>query len=367
MSATVAIPRHPADVTSEWLSTVLSRREGAVEVTDVVVSAVGTGQTGASYRVTATYANRPAGIPDSFVIKLPAQDDEVRGRVTLGYRSECAFYSSVASRVHVPVPAVFHCEITDDANDYALLLEDQAPAVQGDQIAGCGPQEAELAARAIAGLHAPTWNDPYWLTFSGLAMTLQGDDAIKGLGDIAKMSADITVEKLGPKLSRPDAEMLTVALGSVTPWLLHAPDRYALMHGDYRLDNLLFTPDRSRVSVVDWQTLGVGLPARDLAYFTGTSLEPDVRAAIEDQLVNHYHDALVQYGVVGYDRESCWYDYRYGMLQSLLIIALGCAFANATERGEDMFAVMLRRGCRALTELGTLSLIDEASTSGSDA
>lgn len=351
------IPRYPADVTSEWLARVLSRNNAAVEVSDVEVTAVGTGQTGASYRVTPTYARRPDGIPDSFVIKLPAQDDEVRDRVTLGYRSECAFYSSVVDRVSIPTPRVFHCEITDDASNYALLLADQAPATQGDQIGGCGPEDAVLAARAIAGLHAPTWNDPVWLTFSGLAMTLQGDDAIKGLGDIAKMSAGITVEKLGTKLPKSDADMLTAALSVVTPWLLHAPDRFALMHGDYRLDNMLFTPDHSRISVVDWQTLGVGLPARDLAYFTGTSLEPDVRAQIENGLVDTYHAALVELGVTEYDRESCWYDYRYGMLQVLLIIALGCAFAVTTERGEDMFVVMLRRGCRAIDELRTLEMI----------
>ena len=60
------------------------------------------------------------------------------------------------------------------------------------------------------------------------------------------------------------------------------PDRFALMHGDYRLDNLLFDPDRTHVTVVDWQTLGAGLPARDLAYFTGTSLMPDVRANLDE-------------------------------------------------------------------------------------
>ena len=43
--------------------------------------------------------------------------------------------------------------------------------------------------------------------------------------------------------------------------------------------------------MVDWQTLGVGLPARDLAYFTATSLKPDLRASIEKDLVDDYHRA----------------------------------------------------------------------------
>jgi acetylglutamate kinase len=40
-----------------------------------------------------------------------------------------------------------------------------------------------------------------------------------------------------------------------------------------------------------------GLPARDLAYFAATSLEPEVRARIEHDLVTAYHQALLNHGV----------------------------------------------------------------------
>ena len=81
----------------------------------------------------------------------------------------------------------------------------------------------------------------------------------------------------------------------VTPWLMADRDRFALMHGDYRLDNMLFDPDRTRVTVVDWQTLGVGLPARDLAYFTGTSLLPGLRVGSSTRTSSSaYHDELLE-------------------------------------------------------------------------
>lgn len=354
MSAVASIPRYPSDVTADWLADVL-RPHGEVGVATVDVSPVGTGQTGATFRVNAGYSKNPAGLPQTFILKLPAADDAVRDRVMLGYRSECAFYQSVARRVAIPVPRCFHCDIADGGASYALLLADQAPAVQGDQIAGCAPAQASSAVRALAGLHGPTWCDPAWQTFEGLAMSVTGADAIRGLGDIARMSADITLEKLGARVSDADAETLGAAMASVTPWLLAAPERFALLHGDYRLDNLLF--EGERVTVVDWQTLGVGLAGRDLAYFTGTSLEPGVRMAGERNLVEQYHRALLATGVRGYDLETCWHDYRYGMVQAPLITALGCAFAVATERGDDMMAVMLRRGCRAIRDLGTLDLI----------
>ena len=357
MSAVVSIPRYPGDVTPEWLSAVLAERHPTVEVSHVDVVAIGTGQTGATYRVTATYATDPGDLPQTYVIKLPAQDDTVRDRVVIGYRSECAFYSSVANRVRVPTPQCFYCEITEDAMDFALLLADQAPAVQGDQLAGCGEQEARLAVSGLAGLHAPSWCDPVWLDFPGIAFGRPDEAGASGMGEVARMSADITIAKLGERMSAEDCETFRTAMDLVEPWLLAEYDRFALLHGDYRLDNMLFDPDRTRVSVVDWQTLGVGLPARDLAYFTATSLNSQLRASIEEDLVADYHQALSRWGVTDYDRETCWRDYRLGVLQAPLISALGFAFAAATERGDDMVLAMLSRGCQAFRDLGTLELL----------
>lgn len=357
MSAVVSIPRYPGDVTPEWLSAALSGRGTPVAVTDVDVVAIGTGQTGATYRVTVRYATAPGDLPRTFVIKLPAQDDTVRDRVVIGYRSECAFYSSVADRVQVPTPRCFYSEISEDAMEFALLLADQAPALQGDQLAGCDAAEARLAVTALAGLHAPSWCDPVWLDFPGIAFGRPDEAGATGMGEVARMSADITLAKLGDRMSADDRETFSDAMALVTPWLLSEYDRFALLHGDYRLDNLLFDPDRTRVSVVDWQTLGVGLPARDLAYFTATSLNSQLRASIEEELVADYHRALSACGVTDYDRETCWRDYRLGVVQAPLISALGFAFAASTERGDDMVLAMLSRGCRAIRELGTLDLI----------
>jgi hypothetical protein len=351
------IPRYPDDITTEWLSAVLGG-DTLVPLSGVDVTAIGTGQTGATYRVSVTYTGA-SSLPDTFVIKLPAQDDTVRDRVTMGYRSECAFYAGVVDHVKVPTPQCFYCEISDDAMDYALLLADQAPAAQGDQIAGCGEREARLAVTALAGLHGPSWCDPVWLDFPGIAFARPDEAGANGLGEVARMSAEITLDKLGDRMSADDRETFTAAMDLVAPWLLAERDRFALLHGDYRLDNLLFFPDGAGVTVVDWQTLGVGLPARDLAYFTATSLKPELRASIEKDLVDEYHRALAGYGVAGYDSETCWQDYRLGMTQTVLISALGFAFATATDRGDDMVLTMLSRGCRAIRELGSLDLVGQ--------
>jgi hypothetical protein len=309
--------------------------------------------------VSARYATERADLPDSFAVKLSAQDDTVRERVALGYRSEVEFYSRIADRMRIPVPKSFHQNISEDGADVVLLLADMAPAVQGDQIAGCTPAEATLAVKALAGLHGPSWCDPEWMDLSSIVMPKPGDDdAANGLGEVSRMAADIVIDRLGSKISSEDQETLVAAMSSVATWLKAEPKRYALMHGDYRLDNMLFDPERTRVTVVDWQTVGIGLPCRDLAYFTATSLEPAVRAQAERELVECYHESLLGYGITDYDVETCWRDYRLGMVQAPLLVALGTAFAATTERGDEMMLAMLSRGCHAIRDLQTLELIN---------
>ena len=345
------IPRRPEDVTPAWLGGVLG-----ADVLSVGTAPIGTGQTGATYRLAVQYGAE-TDLPASFAIKLPSQDDTVRDRVAIGYRSEHAFYHNVADLVQIPIPRSFHCEIGGDGAEFVLLLADMAPAEQGDQIAGCSAAEAQLAVRALAGLHAPSWCEPKLTDFPGIAMPKPDAGMASGMGDVAKMATGITLDKLGDRMTAEDRATLSESMSMVTPWLLTEPDRFALLHGDYRLDNMLFDPGRTRVTVVDWQTLGVGLPARDLAYFTATSLAPEVRSEIEQDLVRRYHEALLGYGVTDYDAETCWRDYRLGVIQAPLITGLGFAFAASTERGDEMILTMLHRGCRAIQELETLALI----------
>ncbi|MCK5752315.1 MAG: aminoglycoside phosphotransferase, partial [Mycobacterium sp.] len=161
----MTIPCKPEDLTADWLGGVLGTPVASVEVT-----AIGTGQTGATYRVAATYAGGPGDAPATFAVKLPAQDDAVRERVALGYLSEVEFYSTVTTQVAIPVPGCFYSEISSDGADFVLLMADMAPAVQGDQIAGCTTAEAALAVEALAGLHGPSWGDRRWFDLPSIVM-----------------------------------------------------------------------------------------------------------------------------------------------------------------------------------------------------
>jgi aminoglycoside phosphotransferase (APT) family kinase protein len=343
----------PGGLTADWVHRALN-----VAVASASAQPIGTGQTGASYRLDVSYAE-PTELPSTFVVKLPAQDPAVRERVALGYRCEVAFYETVAPTLAVPLPTCYVSALSEDAQNFVLVLTDLAPAEQGDQLAGCTAEAARAAVVALAGLHGPRWCDPAWTEFTATVMPKPDADLAAGLADLARMAADMFVERLGDRMTEPNRETLRAYPDAVARWLLVNPDRFALLHGDFRLDNLMFAPDGS-ITVLDWQTISVGLPSRDLAYFVSTSLQESERRAHEHDLVAAYHEALLRHGVTDYSAEECWHDYGIGMLQAPLLTTLGAAFSTTTERGDDMALVMLDRSCTAIRDLDTIALVEES-------
>ena len=116
-----------------------------------------------------------------------------------------------------------------------------------------------------------------------------------------------------------------------------------IVHADFRLDNLLFTPDRPEPAVVDFQTVNWGCGAYDLAYFVGGSIEPEVRRAAGDDLVAGYHEALVARGVRDYPLGSLRTDYRREAFGGLLMAVGASMVVKQTERGDRMFLTSVRR------------------------
>ena len=94
-----------------------------------------------------------------------------------------------------------------------------------------------------------------------------------------------------------------------------------LVHGDFRSENLLFgDPDSDEaVVVLDWQLVGRGSGARDLAYFIGQSLDVPSRRALEADLLETYYRSLTRAGVRGYTFEQLREDYALGLLMAMFI------------------------------------------------
>lgn len=359
---TFEVVDRPELLTAAWLTAALRAEGHGVTVASVARTSVGTGQMGESFRLTLTFEGDPGSVPASLIAKLPTPNEALRPMVSGAYRAELAFYRDLAPHLPVRVPHTYVLAAAEDHTTFVLLMEDLAPRTQGDQILGCSAAAAELAVVNLAGLHAGSWCDPRLADIEWLSP--RDEASAQALADVYVDATQIFIDRYRPRLDADDIALLGQIPAAIAAWSLGRPERFSLVHGDYRLDNLMFpeltlpeAPGASDVVALDWQTLSVGLPARDLAYVLETGLPPEVRAASEHELVGAYHRALCGHGVTDYSLDQCFDDYRYGALQGPLITVLGAAYGAPTDRGDEMFVAMIRRSCAAVRELGTLALI----------
>src|SRR6202035_1189744 len=131
------------------------------------------------------------------------------------------------------------------------------------------------------------------------------------------------------------------------------------VHGDFRLDNMLFgAPGSPRpLTVVDWQTVAWGGAMTDAAYFIGSGLEIDERRAHERELFGEYFDALAGHGVEGIESEDCWSEYRRLTFAGILMAIVASMLVERTERGDEMFMAMLARHSQQALDLDAEELL----------
>lgn len=351
-STAAAVPL-AEDLTAAWLTEALGLR-----VDTVTSEIVGTGQMGSCHRLFLT--GDPA-LPATVLAKIPSEEAGTRELMAGAYANEVRFYAELAPTVDIRVPHCFYAGI-GDAGTFTLLLEDLAPAQVGEQIAGCSPEQALGAVVNLAGLHGPRWCDPALTTIEG--MLPLGPEMGEMLDITYPPAAETFLEMLGDQMDPEDVETLRAVTPLMGTWIGAHADRFALLHMDYRLDNLLFGADGT-VHAVDWQGMSLGLPMRDPAFFLSTGLLPEARREHERAIVAAYHEKLLTYatpenGLAGYSAEQCWDDYRWGVLQNPFITVFGCVYGSRTERGDRMFLAMIGRGCAAIRDLGVLELIGAA-------
>lgn len=351
-----SIPAGPEDISASWITEVLNSAQYDVAIRDVVVEPIGTGQMASSLRVTPVYTGA-TDAPRSLVVKIASGDPNSRQAGARGaYLKEVRFYQEFADGLPVATPGSLWADIDLDTNDFAIVLEDMSPATQGDQIAGSDEASILTAAVNIAGLHAPHWGDTD--LFNKAWLTAPQNERGAGYGELKAIVAMVTprfIDRYQDRLSQTQIAHLEWFAETIDSWLLNDDGRFALTHGDHRLDNLLFSPTANAdrpVTVVDWQTIAVRNPVADISYLLGTGVEPMVRRDIEANVVGRYHRALSALGVIGYDLDECLNDYRNQTPHALLLTVLGSMLTEQTDRGDDMFMAMLHRSSQQMTDLG---------------
>jgi hypothetical protein len=343
-------------LTATWIERALSPSFPGISVRDFSLDPVGTGQIGATYSLRPRYAAGAQG-PAQLILKCPPIEAAARAVAegTRSYKIEIEFYRNLAPRIDVRVPRVWDATYDESTGDYLLLMDDAAPATQGDQLNGCSAEQARAAIAEIVALHSACWNQRNvdlfpWIRRSGKILRtelLSGLDALveryfehfRGLVG----SATESLSKHLPELLR------LYALTEFEP--------RSVVHGDFRVDNLLFSPDGSRPMIVDWGGTAAGAPVADVSYFIGGSLQTAERRSAEQGLVREYQEALVARGIRDLLWEECWRQYAMHAVNGLTMAVLAPLSVKRTERGDRMFILMAERHAQQVLDLGTFDLL----------
>ena len=348
-----AIPAAVAGLNAEWLTSAL-RSRGALRDGDSVSSFTSTilgegeGFLGELARVELQYAGAADGAPRTVIAKFPTMIPENRGLGTmLGvYEHEIRFYTELAEHVGVRVPDCYFGDLDPEprsavimgrvlgllpdrvtlmlldrltlaagksARRFGLLIEDLDTARVGDQVAGATLEDAEVALVALARLHARFWESP-----------LLDRDWLPRPSDAPRITHGL-FERAWPVFEQRFRDRLTPQVRRNTDWVAEhgvallnrvARPPVTLVHGDYRLDNLMFNDGDGEepVTIIDWQGVMVANPMVDVAYFIRPNLPPELADSAEQDLLALYHRTLVEGGVTGYDFDRCRADYNLGQL-----------------------------------------------------
>ena len=133
-----------------------------------------------------------------------------------------------------------------------------------------------------------------------------------------------------------------------------------LVHGDYRLDNMLFGRPGSRrdLTVVDWQTVTWGPAMTDVAYFIGCAVPIEDRRTHYDELLRAYHQGL------GPDSSVTLDDVRDGVrhqsFAGVMMAVVSAMLVERTDRGDEMFLTMLDRHTSHVLDTGALDILPAA-------
>ena len=307
--------------------------------------------------------------PRSLYAKLPTAS--LRTRVfanALGFWAlECAFCERVAPHVPIRVPRVYAS--AQRGARFVLLLENlrELPGaklfINRDMAAGTTVERARLVLSAFAELHA---------AFQGLRF------------DQREALLPMALHPFLPPRKRAVTRVLNAA--AIEPTLRAAPDLFSaelaalcrkanerwdalmaywyrepltLVHGDSHLANCFeyATAEGPRMGMLDFQAVHWSKGIRDVQYFLIHSLEPELLAAYEGALIDHYLAELARRGVT-LDPDETRKEYRAFSFQTLMVGVVSLGLGGLTERA-DTVRTCLRREAAAIERLRFGELLDE--------
>lgn len=352
----MTIPGSMAEVSSEWIEECVGK--GKLKKIRLVPMGEGVGMMSSMSVVELDWEDS-TDLPSSLVLKLAAENETNRAvsqQFNL-YLKEVNYYRDLAPRTTARSPQVYASEI-DEEHNFFLLMEDVSAYRMGNQVEGASLEECKLCIDFLVNLHASFWNqlgDVDWLpNMSGSDnarnMALGCEAGWPQLQDIFGEFVPDNIEAL--------RENYLAAIPNLQAQLDQEPK--TLIHGDFRMDNMLFGQEAEHDSllVVDFQGPLKGNGIMDVAYLLSHSAKTEVRREHERELLERYATGIVNAGIKDYSVEKAWSDYRIGVLYAWTVaVVIAGTMDPANDRGYAWMSKMVERNGIAINDLNCLELL----------
>jgi hypothetical protein len=329
------------ELTPEWFTRAVGDRRSIV--TDVALQPVGSGAMCEMARASLNWQSADAK-PRSVIVKFPTSDASTLALAqAMGmYQLEVRFYRDLLPHLgDLHTPSCYLAELDEATGSFTLVLEDLTEKSRpGDVLAESTSDECDAVLGELANLQGASWNSP---TTAAMAWLADPERTVR-VFDSMPAGLEPFLARFGHALEPEQVALFELVIPQAGKWIRSWGGPSVVQHGDLRTDNVLFSLDRvPRATLLDFQTVRLGPPGMDPAYFLGSSLSTDTRRTVERGLLKEFHDRLSATGVTGYGLDACFRAYREGALYAVYLFCGLSSQVAPSERVDRVIADQTRR------------------------
>ncbi|MCO5191508.1 MAG: hypothetical protein M9918_25365 [Anaerolineae bacterium] len=320
-------------VSAEWLTAVLTASGALTRGSVVHVKAdSGGGNWSENARLHLHYSEDAQGdLPVDLFLKLVDTDT---GDGEFFGPSEVTYYTR--DYVTVPEAPLLRCydsAYSEEQRRYHLLLDDvSATHVRALDVKPT-PAFGLALAEGLAVMHARWWGAE---RLQEAGESLHSADFIRRFATIAAPGVTPQLTLVADQLPAGSAELLADIFRHHPQQMVARttdPNGFTIIHGDANALNILVPRVGTQpIYIIDRQpfdwSLTIWLGVYDLAYLMVLWWESDVRHALEEPVLRHYHAHLRTNGITDYSWSQLWDDYRLAVVQCVYVATEWCRGGN---------------------------------------
>ncbi len=226
---------------------------------DVVVDELGRiygGSSQETFRFRACWSEDGQGIERRLILRR----DAPAGLVVAERDLEFNVYRALAGQ-GVPIPGVYFLELDPKWLDRPFFIMDMCPGKPGSPFSPSDPYDG----------HGEAIGRQFWSIMGRLAAIDHHAVGLESLRNGAAKSGfwSLELDRWEGILDEGEA-LIEPAVRGAMRWLRRnpppEPTKPAIVHGDYRSGNFLFTPDGQISAILDWEMCHVGDPLEDVTW-----------------------------------------------------------------------------------------------------